>query len=58
MRTLEQAQTEYDQLRNSMAYAFAMGHGCSIGDHPEHRRIRRRAAELAAIIHEHRTVGP
>jgi hypothetical protein len=58
MRTLEQAQAEYDQLLNSQAYAFAMGHGCSIGDHPEYQRIRRRAAQLRAIIHEHQSANP
>jgi hypothetical protein len=54
MRTLEQAQAEYDQMRRSRAYAFAMGHG-GIGDRPEYQRIRRHAAELRAIIHEHQS---
>ena len=36
----------------SWAYAFAMGHGCSIGDHPDFRETRRRAADLAARIAE------
>lgn len=36
-----------------MAYAYAMGHSCTNGNHPEYTKIRRRAAELTAIIREH-----
>jgi hypothetical protein len=35
----------------SWEYAFAMGHGCSIGGHPDHRAIRHRS-DLRAQIAE------
>jgi hypothetical protein len=41
----------YDLL-HSWEYAFAMGHGCSIGDHPDFRATRQRAADLRARIAE------
>ena len=44
---------ELETLLASWEYAFAMGHGCSIGDHPQHRAIRQRVAELRALIAEH-----
>jgi hypothetical protein len=37
----------------SWDYAFAMGHGCSIGSDPRFDTVRREAADLAAIIAEH-----
>lgn len=37
----------------SWDYAYAMGHGCSVGDHPYYRSIRERAAHLMAMIKEH-----
>jgi hypothetical protein len=43
---------EQRALIGSWAYAFAMGHGCSIGDHPQFAQTRRRAADLAARIAE------
>jgi hypothetical protein len=43
---------ELDELLHSWEYAFAMGHGCSIGDHPEFRATRQRAADLRARIAE------
>jgi hypothetical protein len=30
-----------------------MGHGCSVGDHPQHRAVREKAAHLRARIAEH-----
>jgi hypothetical protein len=44
-----------DELRALLAsweYAFAMGHGCTIGDHAESRDIRQRVADLRARIAE------
>jgi hypothetical protein len=44
-----------DELRTLLAsweYAFAMGHGCTIGDHAEWRAVRQRAADLRARIAE------
>jgi hypothetical protein len=39
-------------LLASWEYAFAMGHGCSIGDDAEARDVRRRAADPRARIAE------
>ena len=50
---LEALRAELEELLASWEYAFAMGHGCSIGDHPQHRVVRQRAAELRALIAEH-----
>ena len=49
---LEVLRAEQRELLGSYAYAFAMGHGCSIGDHPQFADVRRRAADLAARIAE------
>jgi hypothetical protein len=37
----------------SWDYAYAMGHGCSIGPDSRFDAVRREAADLAAIIAEH-----
>jgi hypothetical protein len=37
----------------SWDYAFAMGHGCSIGSDPRFDSVRREVADLVAIIAEH-----
>ena len=44
---------ELKALLASWEYAFAMGHGCSVGDHPQNRAVRDRAANLRALIAEH-----
>jgi hypothetical protein len=44
---------ELHALIASWEYAFAMGHGCSVGDHPRHRALRERVADLRAQIAEH-----
>ena len=49
---LESLRAELKALLSSWEYAFAMGHGCSVGDHPQHRDVRRRAADLRALIAE------
>jgi hypothetical protein len=49
---LPRLQEELKTLLASWEYAFAMGHGCSIGDHPQHRAVRERAADLRARIAE------
>ena len=51
-RQLAALRAEQQELLSSWAYAFAMGHGCSNGDHPDFRETRRRAADLAARIAE------
>jgi hypothetical protein len=50
---LEALRAELKALLGSWEYAFAMGHGCSIGDHPRYRAVRQRAADLRALIAEH-----
>jgi hypothetical protein len=52
MNDLPRLQEELKALLASWEYAFAMGHGCSIGDHPQHRAVRERAADLRARIAE------
>ena len=44
---------ELTMLLASWEYAYAMGHGCSVGDHPRHRAVRQRVADLRARISEH-----
>jgi hypothetical protein len=44
-----------DELRllmRSVEYAYAMGHGCSLGDHPQFAATRRRVFDLRARIAE------
>ena len=53
MSDLDALRVEFKALMESWEYAFAMGHGCSIGDHPESRAVRQRAADLRARIAEH-----
>jgi hypothetical protein len=52
MHHLDRLREELNALLASWEYAFAMGHGCSIGEHPEHRATRQRAADLRARIAE------
>jgi len=49
---LRRLQEELNALLGSWEYAFAMGHGCSIGDHPGYQAVRQRAADLRARIAE------
>jgi hypothetical protein len=51
---LDSLRAELKALLSSWEYAYAMGHGCSVGDHPQHRDVRRRVADLRARIAEHR----
>lgn len=51
-RTYEQAVQELAALRSSVAYANATRPGAP--NHPEYPLIRRRAADLGAIVHERR----
>jgi hypothetical protein len=53
MSDLDALRAEFKALVESWEYAFAMGHGCTIGDHPESRAVRQRAADLRARIAEH-----
>jgi hypothetical protein len=50
---LEALRAELKALLASWEYAFAMGHGCSVGDHPQHRAVRQEVADLKALIAEH-----
>jgi hypothetical protein len=49
---LERLQAELRELLGSWEYAFAMGHGCTIGDHPRFQDTRRRVDDLRARIAE------
>jgi hypothetical protein len=49
---LERLRGELRELLSSWDYAFAMGHGCSVGEHPDFRAVRERAADLRARIAE------
>ena len=49
----DELRTELKALLASWEYAYAMGHGCSLGDHPEFRSVRERVADLRARISEH-----
>jgi hypothetical protein len=51
--TLEEARRRLRELMASWDYAFAMGHGCSIGRDPRFDLVRREVADLTAIIAEH-----
>ena len=50
---LEALRAELKALMATWEYAFAMGHGCSIGDHPAFQTIRQQVADLKALIAEH-----
>ena len=49
---VEALRAELTALMASWEYAFAMGHGCSVGDHPQHRAVREKVADLRARIAE------
>jgi hypothetical protein len=49
---VEDLRAELKELVHSWQYAYAMGHGCSVGDHPAFRETRRQAADLRARIAE------
>jgi hypothetical protein len=51
--TYEDAKLEYERLINSDIYAYSMGHGSSMGDHPLFQQTRDRADRLRAIIREY-----
>jgi hypothetical protein len=48
-----QARERLTELQSSWEFAFAMGHGCSIGGDPRFDEIRREVEDLRAIISEH-----
>jgi hypothetical protein len=52
---VEALRAELRAILASWEYAFAMGHGCTLGDHPRHRAVRQRVADLEARIAEHST---
>jgi hypothetical protein len=49
---LKRLRAENRELLASWEYAFAMGHGCTIGDDPRLAAVRERAARLQARIQE------
>lgn len=50
--TADDLRAELRALMGSFEYAYAMGHGCSLGDHPESAAVRRRVDDLRAMIAE------
>jgi len=56
--TVEEARRRLRELQASWDYAFAMGHGCSIGGDPRFTAVRREVADLSAIIAEHVAAEP
>ena len=56
MVNVPELEVELRRLLHSYEYAYAMGHGCSIGDHPRFRATRQRVADLRALIAEHKVV--
>ena len=50
---VQRLRAELHALLHSWEYAFAMGHGCTIGERPEARAVRERVADLRAQIAEH-----
>lgn len=53
MRDLDELRAEHGRLLSSMAYAFAMGHGCTVGRHPMFDAVLERERWLRAQIAEH-----
>jgi hypothetical protein len=49
---LDRLRRELHALLASWDYAFAMGHGCTIGEHPRFRAVREHEADLRAQIAE------
>jgi hypothetical protein len=49
---LDTLRLELRDLRASWEWAFAMGHGCSVGDHPRFAKTRQRDRDLVARIQE------
>jgi hypothetical protein len=49
---LQALRDELRLLMRSVEYAYAMGHGCSLGDHPQFAATRRRVFDLRARIAE------
>jgi hypothetical protein len=54
MVDVSKLKAELHELIHSWEYAYAMGHGCTIGSHPRFRATRERAADLRALIAEHK----
>jgi hypothetical protein len=52
MTDLRRLKDELKELLASWEYAYAMGHGCTLGDHPRHRAVRQEADDLRARIAE------
>jgi hypothetical protein len=49
---LRRLEAELRELVGSLEYGYAMGHSQTLGDHPVHRALRERAADLRARIAE------
>lgn len=53
MIDLTALRAERERLMSSWAYAFGMGHGCSIGTHPQTHAVVQRVEHITAMIQEH-----
>jgi hypothetical protein len=53
MQDVDDVRAEHRRVVESMAFAFAMGHGCTIGRHPLFERVLERERRLRALIAEH-----
>jgi hypothetical protein len=49
---VQRLRDELKELVHSWQYAYAMGHGCTVGDHPDFQATRQRVADLRARIAE------
>ena len=49
---LQKLRDELRLLMGSFEFAYAMGHGCSLGDHPQFAATRRKVVDLRARIAE------
>jgi hypothetical protein len=53
MHDVDDLRAEHRRVVESMAFAFAMGHGCTIGRHPFYERVLERELRLRVLIAEH-----
>lgn len=52
---IDKLRAEHRDLLASWEFAYAMGHGCSIGWHPSFAETLQRERDLRARIQEHET---
>jgi len=52
-RQLQAWRAEMRELMDTWEYAFGIGHGCSVGRHPQTEAVVKRVWDLRALIREH-----